>query len=816
MMDLKRLTALSLAGLLLAGSLPIEARTRKGDQLLARALAAQEKSQWDEALALYEQALAKDPSDIKYRMGVQRARFEGAQVHIEKGLRLRNSGELGEALLELQKAAAMNPGSSVAAQEASRTLDMIERERKRVLANGHESTPAEKGLTPADEVRRDTRERISRLLPVPELRPLNPAPLNLKVKGQGTRVLFETIGKLAGINVLWDPEFSPIQKDRIDLDVDNATLDEALDYASVLTKSFWKPLSTNAIFVTNDNANKRRDYEEQVTRVFYLSNITLTQDLTEIINAVRSLADLTRVFPCAAQNAIVVRGESDKVALAEKVITDLDRPKSEVLVDILVMEATTNFKRTVTAALASTGLSLAGTFTPTTKIGTAGTTSTAATVPIKNLGKLSSDDFSVTLPGATLEAVLSDSGTKVLQAPQLRAVDNVKSSVKIGDKQPTASGSYTSGLSSSTTSALVSTSFQYIDVGVNVDVTPHVHDNGEVSMHIELEVSSVTSTVTIGNVSEPVISQRKVSHDIRIAEGQVGIMGGLITESDTKTVTGIPGLSSIPLLRRLFTGEAIGHERRELLIAVVPHILRRPEFTPDNLRGIAAGSSTTVRVNYAPKTAAPAVPVAAPAPVPAVTAPAAPAAAVPVPQAVVTALPVTQAAPPATAPILTALPTSTPAAPIGAGSGPSQPPAAPTGPARVFFNQSKVQTTAPGSFAISLNVENMADLGSAPMVLQFDPKVLRLNDALPGALMTQGGQTPVFTKTIKNDTGQAMIQLTRAQGSAGATGSGVLLTLVFQTVAKGTATVSLPTLTLRNSQGQPIVTAAPQFTAVAN
>jgi general secretion pathway protein D len=338
--------------------------------------------------------------------------------------------------------------------------------------------------------------------------------------------------------------------------------------------------------------------------------------MLEIINTVRSMADLQRVMPYNTQYAIIARGETDKITLAAALIADLDKPRSEVVVDILVLEASQLFSRKITAALASTGLSLPVNFAPRASIQTPTTTSTAttttsttsttaSTIPLSSLGHLASADFSVSLPGALLQAVMSDAGTRVLQAPQLRAVDNVKATLKIGDRQPTATGSYSSGAGTATVSALVNTQFTYIDVGVNVDITPRVHDNGEVSMHVELEISSVNGHVTLGGIDEPIIGQRKVVHDVRMRAGEVSLLAGLVNQQDTKSTTGIPGLSGIPILRRLFTGESLDRNRSELMIAIIPHVVRGPVITPANLRGIDTGTAGTVKLNLAPKTPEP-------------------------------------------------------------------------------------------------------------------------------------------------------------------------------------------------------------------
>jgi general secretion pathway protein D len=802
-----RLTAVILTAILIGPVAPVQAKTRKGDKYLAEGRVHEVKKEWDAALQQYENALSEDPADVVYQMSAQKARFQAAQMHLDRGLKVREQGQLGEALLEFQKAYGLNPGSSAAEQEIRRTQEMIQRERQRVLQTGKEAPPEERALTPVEQAKKESEEKLKTLLPVPELKPLSNEPINLKMNNQSPRVLFETVAKVAGINVLWDPDMNPPPNAgrNLSIELNNETLDQALDDLATLTKFFWKPLSTNTIFITNDNVNKRRDYEDQVMKVFYLSNVNTAQEIQEIINAVRTLTELNRIMPYNSQNAIIVRGEADRVALAERIISDLDKPKSEVVVDIVVLQASSAFTRSITAALASTGLNVPVSFSPrpglqvvqnpstvnnnqnnqnnqtpsTTPTTTPSVTTTPTgplAIPLSNLGHLASSDFSITLPGALLNAALSDANTKVLQSPQIRSVDNVKASLKIGDREPTATGSFQPGIGGVGINPLVNTQFTYIDVGVNVDITPRVHDNGEVSMHVELDISNVSGTVNLGGLSQPIISQKKVIHDIRMKEGEVNLLGGLIVQQEDKTVTGIPGLASIPLLGRLFSGESVDHSRSELMIALIPHIIRRPEITPENLRGIMVGNATTIRLNYGPRAPEAPAPRAAAANPPA-TPPAA-------------------ANPPATAPPATAPPIAPPA------TAPPAPNAPPGGNASVRFLPDRIDTNLPGTFTVAVAVNNATDAVSAPMQIQFDPRVLRLNDVSSGDFLAQGGVQPVFAKNIQNDAGTATVQLSRPPGAAGVSGAGVLITLSFQTVARGNTTITITNAGVRNSQNQ--------------
>ena len=840
-----RLTAIVLTAVLLGPTLPLEARTKKGDKFLTEGRLHEQKKEWDAALEAYDKALSEDPADILYQMAATKIHFQAAQSHIDKGLKLRVEGQLGEALLEFQKAYAINPGSPAAAQEVRRTTDMIDRERKRVEETGRESTPRERAQTEGDKAKKETEDRINSILPVPQLRPIDANPIRLRMNGS-SKLLFETVAKLANINVLWDPEYTAPVNRNIPVEFENSTLEEALDYLAVITKSYWKPLSPNTIFITMDNPNKRRDYEEQVAKVFYLSNVSTPQELQEIVNAVRSVADIQRFFPYNAQNAIIAKGSADQVALAEKILHDLDKPKSEVVVDIIVMEASSVYSRQLTAAIASAGLTVPGNFTPrgglqvvnnpnttgttgttdttgtTGTNGTTGTTGTTTTttsstngsaVPFSNLGRLSTADFSTTIPSALLQAVLSDANTKVLQSPQLRAVDNLKATLKIGDRQPIASGSFGSALGSVGVgmSPLMNTQFTFIDVGVNVEITPRVHDNGDVSLHVDLDISSVTGHVTTGGVDQPIIGQRKISHDIRMPDGAVQLLGGLTKYQETKSRTGIPGLASIPILNRLFTSESVDRQRQELMIALIPHVVRRPEYTAENLRGIAVGNQTSVHLNYGRQLGS-TPPVAPRKEDPAAAAPPMTAAGSAMPPATAPPIGAPGMAPPATAPPIGA-PGMAPPATAPAAEEPAKPVAPkPVGNAVVRFLPPRVEINAQGTTTVALIIENATDVSSAPLQVTFDSKVVKLNDAGRGDFFSSDGQIPVFTKNIQNDAGAAAVNLNRLPNTPGVSGSGMLTQLTFQAVAKGSTTVTVPNLTVRNAQGQVVFSGSPQMT----
>ena len=326
---------------------------------------------------------------------------------------------------------------------------------------------------------------------------------------QPPKVLFDTVGKLAGVNVVFDPDYGaqggvPFAS----VELNNSTFEDALDYLSAMTKSFWKPLSANAIFVTQDNRQKRGDYEDNVVRVFYLTNLTTAQELQEVSTTIRTVADIKKVFQYSAMNAIIVRGTPDQIMLAEKLVHDLDKPSAEVVVDVIVLTASRSTTRSLAATLTDStgttpGLNSTIQFAPQNPVSLGTTTGTSATTTtttsttansgttaspaaqLMSLGQLahiSTNDFAITMPGAMLQALMTDTNTKVMQSPQVRASNGQKASLKIGQKVPIASGGVQPlGGTVGGYGGLYS-SFQYLDVGVNVDITPTVHDDGEVTL----------------------------------------------------------------------------------------------------------------------------------------------------------------------------------------------------------------------------------------------------------------------------------------------------------------------------------------------
>lgn len=649
----------------------LEARNKKGDKFLKLGQKAEAQKDYDAALNYYDQAVGTDPKEPAYLLPDQNVRVKASEAHVSEGRKLQKAQKLQEALVQFQKAFLADPSSQIALQEIQQTTLMIKEREK--------APPGTPILTPAERAQREMEQRIDSLEAPPSLRPINNQIASLKMNNQPARVLYESVCKLAGINVLFDPSGIDTGTTRnFNLDLNNVTLEEALNYVGLVTHTFWKPISRNAIFVTQETEPKRQEYQDEVVKVFYIQNASTPQEFTEIFNAIRTSAKLnTGVFQVQSQNAIVARGSTDTIALVEKLVHDLDRPKPEVLVDVIVMEVSKTKMTTLGAALAgqtgglnvpiqftprnpvlfgntstsvgsttaTTTLTTTGTTTGTTTSTTTGTststitstftttgtttstttstttagqtttvTSTSTTtttttgtttttnsyISLSQVGHVSTGDFSISLPGALISALLSDASTQILQRPQVRATDGGKASLKIGSKIPYVSGSLNSAVATPGAIPYATTQFQQVDVGTQIDLEPHVNGTDDISMHIKVEVSDVTQTETIAGVQQPIISQRVDEANIRMKDGEVSVLGGLYDEETDLSVSGIPGVTNIPVLGYLFGTKTKNRTKDEVLIAMIPHILRAPDLSVMGEEPILAGSERQIRVQRKP------------------------------------------------------------------------------------------------------------------------------------------------------------------------------------------------------------------------
>jgi len=575
---MKRLQILWAIAFVLSVGLP--ACADQAASAFKRGVQAESQNKIDEAYEAYSQAHTLKPRDAKYFTAFTRLRFYAAMEHVKNAQALRDSGKLPEAAAEFQKAAEIDRTNFVAKEEVRRTEDLI---RKQASKKKEETPGAPSELD----------KLVGEAAGPVDLVPLSNNLINLRLSEQSTMV-HKTIAKLAGINVLFDQDYKP---QKITIELNDVTLREALNVVALQTKTFWQPTSSNTILVAADTAAKRKDMQDTVMKTFYLKNVSTASDLQEAANTLKGILDLTKLQLIPNQNAMILRGTRDQMVLAQKLISDIDKPKPEVVIDIAVLQVSRDRIRTLGV---NPPTSATVTLVPNATTGSGSTSSGGGGGgwTINSLAtQVNATNFQVSIPGASLSFLMSDSDTKLIQNPEIRALDNEKATLKIGDRVPVATGSFGGGFGG-TGGALVNTQFQYLDVGVNIDITPHVHSDNEVTLKMTLEVSSVSGTQNIGGISQPVIGQRRIEHESRLQDGEVNLVGGILEDTETHSLAGYPWLTKIPILKYLFGQEDKERQENEIVFAITPHIVRAQSVTEDNLRLVDLGPGAGVSLRY--------------------------------------------------------------------------------------------------------------------------------------------------------------------------------------------------------------------------
>jgi general secretion pathway protein D len=745
----------------------ISAVAESSRSLYKRGKDAEARQNYEQAYDLYKQAYDLSPKELSYRSAYERLRFLAGASHVHRGQLLREAGRLQESLAEFQKAAEIDPSSAIAKQEIQVTNRLIQQGEGTPQTNVQQPSVLERRLQDAGA-------------PV-ELAPIPNVPMTMK-QTEDSKIIFETIGKLAGINVLFDPDYT---SRRIKVDLNSVSLEEALQIVAMQSKTFWRPVTPNTIFIAADNPAKRKEVEQSVIKTFYLSNLSQPTELQDVVNALRQILEIQRIQPLPSEGAIVVRGTPDQIALAQKLVSDLDRSKPEVVVDIAVMQISRDKNRTLgISPPTSMSVQLQPNVTTNTTTTPTGTTTTPTTttnngsISLNSLANLNATDFQVTISQATVTALFSDTNTKLIQNPQLRSVDGQKATLKIGDRIPIATGSFQPGIGGVGINPLVNTQFQYQDVGVNVEVTPRVHSNGDVTLKISMDISSVTGQSNIGGITQPIIGQRKVDHEVRLREGEANLLGGMLEDLNSKSLTGFPGLSQIPLLKYLFSQTATEHRETETVFVLIPHLVRRQVLTDLNQQAIDVGTASSINLRRVSRNPQPATPG---------TNPAAGAGSVAVPQ------PAAPAAQPSTS-------SSEPGLIPRSGA-----------PASFAFDPPAVTQKAGSTFTVNVLLSGAQNVYSVPLQLNYDPKLLQVVNVSNGTLLSQDGQ--IVTVTHREDDGSGTVQVTatRPPGASGITGQGSVVTLTFMAKAAGQASLTIA----RGGARDPAMQAIPVNGAVA-
>jgi len=538
---------------------------------------AEGRQDYDRAVLEYSKAVQQDPNNVHYRKGLERARLRAAEAHALNARRLGSRGMYKEALDEFRLALDLNPSS------ASLVIEMQETEARR------QGGPL--GVT-VEEMKDRARERA---LPGLVLGPGAQEPLGLSFRSASLREAYQALGKTVGVNFVFDPEF---RDQTINIDLRDVPFDQALNALSTVGKTFYRVVDSRIVQVVPDTPAKRREMEQQVVKTFFLSNA----DLKETIDLLRIVLGARRIAPLPGANALTINDTPDKVAAAERIVDIVDKQRAEVMVEVEILEVNrTKLKEYGIEITSGTGEGISGAIFPSTTVNEVTardaqgnpTVITPRPITLGDNPYKKSNLLITSLPGVIYRLLKTDTSTRLLANPQLRTAEGQTAQARFGDQIPVPVTTF-SPIATGGISQQPITSFSYKDVGVNIDITPRVHHDNDVTLVLKLEVSSVAQSVGVAGVQNiPTFNSRQVTSVIRLRDGETNILAGLISDAERTSYSGLPGLASLPVLGKLFAHNRKEVQETDIVMTLTPHIIRKTKFTEEDLRSFSLGSETS-------------------------------------------------------------------------------------------------------------------------------------------------------------------------------------------------------------------------------
>jgi len=509
---------------------------------------------YDVAVAEYTKALRADPSDPGIREALERAKLRAAQAHFYNGRRLAEQGRYEDALVEYQLAAELNP-----------TSGDIDRE----LRSTRNSLKAKLALSPEGKTRLEALIERTRDLPAPglELPPNVTLPASLvSSTSASSRDVFTMLAKLADLNIVFDPAFRDAP---VSIDLRDATFAGALTALTASTQTFYRVTAPRTITIIPDTPAKRREYEEEVVQTFYLSNA----DLKEAIDLLRIVVDTRRIAPVTATNAISVKDTPERVAAVAKVLQAIDKARAEVIIDVELLEVNRTLLREYGLQIASPAAEPSG-ISGQVDVNREGLT-------LQDLTNLTQADVFLTgLPSLYYRLLKNDVSTRVLANPHLRTSEGLAAEARFGERVPVPSTVF-APIATGGVNQQPITSFNYENIGVNIDITPRMHHDDDVSLAVKVEISNISGT---GFGGLPTFGNRAITTNIRLKDGETNMLAGLIRDEDRETLSGVPGLIDIPVIGRLFAHNKLETQETDIILTLTPHIVRVLDLTEADLR----------------------------------------------------------------------------------------------------------------------------------------------------------------------------------------------------------------------------------------
>jgi general secretion pathway protein D len=518
---------------------------------------AEQAQDYDRAVVEYTKVVRADPANRDARASLERVKQRAALDHVTRGRRMAGLERYEEAAIEYQLASELNP-TDPRVDEALK--DVRQKLRTKVM------------VTRGGKTELQTLIERTRDLPAPGL----DLPDDVKLPGSlvfgngaTARAVFLALGRFANVSVIFDPGF---RDQPLSIDLRNQTLSDALGALTASTRTFYRVTAPKTVTIVPDTAAKRREYEESIVRTIFISNA----DVKEVIDLLRVVIDIRQISQITGTNSVSIKDTPERVAAAVKLINAIDKARPEVIIDVELLEV----DRT---KLQEYGLQIASPGSP----GISGSADiNRDNFTLANLKNLTAADvFLSGIPGIYYRLLKNDTATRALANPQLRTAEGIPATARFGERVPVPITTF-APIAAGGVNTQPIVSYAYENIGVNIDITPRTHHDDEVSLALKVSLSNISGT---GYAGLPTFGNREISTTIRLKDGETNMLAGLIRDDERTVLSGVPGLSDLPLIGRLFANNHKEAQETDIVLTLTPHIIRVLDLTEADLRPFRLG-----------------------------------------------------------------------------------------------------------------------------------------------------------------------------------------------------------------------------------
>lgn len=733
-----------------------------------------ERGDWDMAVKEYREANRKDPQSIEFRSALLRAEETASTQHYRRARSFLKERKLDQTIVELQQAIFLNPSNAAVQSALKSVLDMKQAEEHYRASltfmelNRLSEAIAELNraveLDPENAKYQDSliklQKKKTEIEPEEALTLASDKPITLNFKNTNIKDVFDFLSKLSGINILFDEE---VKAQPVTIYVKDVSFQEALNRLLSTNRLFMKKISADTIIIIPKTKPKLDQYQDLMMKTFYINNAKAK----DIVNLIRSMLDTKKLYVNEILNSITIRDTPEKIKLIEKIVSANDLKEAEVILDVEILEISRsnmlkygwNFSPSFTATASMSGTST-----------TDGTTSTTSGITLAQFRNLSSDNIILSLPSVVLNLIKQDSDAQTLANPRVRVLNNKQAKFHIGEKIPV----QTSSVQATTGTSTVTSTFEYKDVGIKLNVDPTVHLNNTVTLKMNLEISTLGEALEFGGGQKQYrFGTRNTDTTINLRDGETVIIGGMIKDEERKSKVKIPLLGDIPVLGRLFSSTDDNTIKSDILMSITPNIVRAVEIPDKDIQSFWSGTEESydtkpLFVASEAKSSKPAEKTAAK-------------------MAVLDTM---------------AKREPQPGAPAGEPAKPDKTLQADTASDAIvsMLELKPAATSVPvgQEFRIEIAAGKVRDLYGAIVTLSYDPKVMEFKSASEGPLMKKDGQQTSFLFSNNIKAGTVDVYMTRIGDVGGIEGADSLCTLTFQAKSGGAGDLAIKTVKLTN------------------